>query len=171
MINMSAFPLCSARLKWNSTRHDDPQMNHYWAAVIVASFCHDEALTEFGGFDFDDRSDANGIALLARLEACIKARRHKVAKMTTPVVLAALLGSRGVKTSALKSEHDYALASEVLFSPALKRDVPFSELVDAVKTIPKHVRKANAAANLMSLPAEWVSSRKAQHITKKGTAP
>lgn len=160
MINVSAFPLCAARLMWNRTSHDDPQMNHYWAAVIVASFCHDEALTTFGGFDFDDRSDANGVKLLARLEACIRAGKHKVDKFIPPPALASLLGSRGIRTSGLRSEIDYVLAAHALFSPALKQDVAFANLVDEIKAIPKPVRKANATANIKFLPEDWVSEKR-----------
>lgn len=157
-LDVSAYPRCAKRLEINRTQMKDPLMNEYWAAVIVADFCHDEALQEFGGFNFDDRSPENGRQLLARLEDCFARKKHKVFKLEVPNALMAMLGARGIKTSMLKTDADWWEAAETLF-PNLrtsKRGLP--ALHDAIVSIPKKERKRLADANLHRVRPEWLSS-------------
>ena len=74
MINMSAFPFCARKLKFQRVDLNDPNMSRYWAAVCVASDLVDDQLTDFGGIDFSDRSEQNGRNLLNRLELFLERR-------------------------------------------------------------------------------------------------
>lgn len=161
-LNWTKLPNCVERIKWSRTRRDD--IDAYTAAVLVASYCHDDAMAAFGGFDFSDRSDENGIALLRRLEACIGAGRHKDKRSDFPNSLVSLIGARGVRTSELKSKADFVLAAQAIFSPAISGEVRFDGLEVAIKAIPKKDRKALADRNMRNLPSEWLSTRKAERI-------
>lgn len=157
-INVAHLPRCAKRLEINRTQMSDPLMNDYFAAVIVADFCDDEALAEFGGFDFDNRSPENGAALLARLEDCIQQKRHKVQKLQVPNALSAMLGARGIRTSMLKTEADWWTAAETLFPGVSSRKRGLAALHDAIVAIPKKQRKLLADANLHKIRPEWLSS-------------
>lgn len=165
MMSFATLPLCAARLGWNFTKFEEPAMNEYWAAVIVADFCHDEALAEYGGFNFEDRSVENGKRLLSRLEQCIRAKKHKVQKFVPPEDLKALLGSRGVKTSELKTADDFWNAAETLFHGFIHRVSDINAIAWQIRKIDKKKRKALADANLRKLPVEWLS--KAENHARK----
>ena len=68
-----------------------------------------------------------------------------------------MLGSRGVKTSALKTEDDYWKAAETLFPGRIARNGGFTSLAVQIHSIPKKERKRLAAENLRSVPVEWIS--------------
>ena len=155
-LDVSAFPRCAKRLEWNFTQMSDPLMNEYWAAVIVADFCDDDAMEAFGGFNFDDRSPENGRQLLARLEACIAQKKHKTPKEALPSGLVSALGARGVKTSMLKPD-DFWTTAEILFPGRIERKGDLSSLYQQIRSIPKKDRKALATANLRNLPGQWLS--------------
>lgn len=161
-INWSKLRNCAERIKWSRTKRDD--IDAYTAAVLVASYCHDDALAEFGGFDFTDKSDENGIALLGRLEACIVAGRHKDKRSDFPNSLVSLIGARGIRTSELRSKVDYVLAAQSLFAPAISEDVRFDGLEGSIKAIPKRQRKELADRNISHLPVDWLSPSKAERI-------
>lgn len=161
-LNWSKLRNCAERIKWSRTKQDD--IDAYTAAVLVASYCHDDALTEFGGFDFDDRSEANGIRLLMRLEACIVAGRHKDKRGDFPNSLVSMIGARGIRTSELRCKADYVLAAQAMFAPAIGEDVRFDGLEAAIKAMPKRQRKDLADRNVAHLPADWVSTRKAERV-------
>lgn len=165
MMSLATLPLCAARLGWNFTKFEDPAMNEYWAAVIVADFCHDDALAAFGGFDFEDRSVENGKLLLARLEQCIRAKKHKMPKFEAPEDLRALLGSRGVKTTELKTADEFWKAAETLFPGFIERANDIHAIAWQIRKIDKKQRKALADANLRKLPIEWLS--KAENHARK----
>ncbi|XHE14049.1 hypothetical protein PCC82_04685 [Agrobacterium deltaense] len=158
MIEASTHPRCTKRLQINFTNMNDPLMNDYWAAVIVADFCDDEALEDFGGFDFDDRSAGNGRNLLDRLEVCIAQKRHRIVRLEVPSGLVAMLGARGIKTSMLKTEGDYWSAAMTLFPGILKRKAGLYALHSQIVRIPKKERKRLADENLKKVKAEWLSS-------------
>lgn len=163
MINVSAYPLCAKKLKFQRVNLDEPTMTKFWAAVCVADDCLDEQLTDFGGFDFNDRSPENGGRLLKRLEEFLAQRQQRYAKNSVRAKLAddgliAMLGSRGIKTSMLKSEDDYWTAAEILFSGRIKRNGGLTSLYTQIHAIPKKQRKALANENLRKLPADWLSS-------------
>jgi len=159
MFNVSAYPRCAKRLHHQQVNLKDDKFTEYWAAVNVASELSDAQMTEFGGFDFADRSVPNGKKLLKRLEEFFVWRSQKYAKNSVLAsdTLKALLGSRGIKTSALKSEDDYWKAAETLFPGRIARNGGFTSLAVQIHSIPKKERKRLAAANLRSVPADWIS--------------
>lgn len=158
MLNLSAYPQCVRILHFQGANLNDPLMTHYWAAACVASAQSDALMTEFGGFNFDDRSPANGKRLLSRLEEFLVNRSQRSAAnfAFASEGLKALLGSRGVKTSALKSEDDYWAASEILFPGHINRLGGFTSLYVQIQAIPKKQRGVLGRANLRLLPAEWL---------------
>lgn len=160
MINVSAYPLCAKRLHFQNVNFTDEKFTKYWAAVNVAFDLPDTQLTEFGGFNFNDRSPANGAKLFKRLEEFLVRRGQRLAgnNFAAAVELKAMLGSRGIKTSMLKSEDDYWTAAEILFSGRIKRNGGLTSLYTQIHAIPKKQRKALANENLRKLPADWLSS-------------
>lgn len=158
MIDASSHPRCIKRLDINFTNKTDPLMNDYWAAVIVADFCDDEALEAFGGFNFDDRSKENGRRLLDRLEVCIAQRRHRNFRIEIPDGLVAMLGARGIRTSVLSTEQGYWSVAMALFPGHLIRKPGLSSLHNQILRIPKKERKRLADANLRHVKAEFLSS-------------
>jgi hypothetical protein len=167
VINVSAYPLCAKRLHFQNVNFTDDKFTKYWAAVNVAFDLPDTQLTHFGGFDFSDRSDKNGAKLLSRLEEFLIKRGQRLAgnNFAATEALKALLGSRGIKTSMLKSEDDYWTAAEILFSGRIKRNGGLTSLYTQIHAIPKKQRKALANENLRKLPADWLSSAPA-HLAK-----
>lgn len=157
MISIDHLPACKKYLEINWTKFNEPHMNHFWASVIVADFCDDEALEAFGGFNFDDSSDENGKRQLARLEQCIRQRRHRSLKFKAPDDLVALLGSRGVKTSQLTKAEDWWKAAEILFEFHVNRVQDPYSIAFQIRKIPKKQRKALADQNFRNLPPEWIS--------------
>lgn len=157
MINVSAYPLCAKKLKYQRVNLDEPTMTKFWAAVCVADDCVDEQLTDFGGFDFDDRSPANGARLLKRLEEFLVQRQQRYAKNSfrADQGLVAVLGANGVKTSMLKGENDYWTAAETLFPGHIKRNGGFTSLYVQIHSIPKKQRPKIAKANRDKLRADW----------------
>lgn len=169
-VNVAHLPHCAKRLQINFTQMADPLMNDYWAAVIVADFCEDKALADFGGFNFDDRSPANGSALLARLEDCIRQKRHRVQRLDVPNGLSAMLGARGIKTSMLKTEADWWDAALTLFPGIKTRKRGLQALYNAIVLIPKKERKRLADANLHKIKPEWLSSASSHQHKLTGAA-
>ena|ERR1044072_5743685 len=159
MVSVSAYPLCAKRLGFQRANLSEPTMTKYWAAVCVAVDLMDSQLTEFGGFNFNDMSEKNGGKLLSRLEKFLGRRsKRTVANYGfASEGLKALLGSRGIKTSMLKSEDDYWTAAEILFPGRIKRDGGFSSLYVQIHSIPKKTRQALGRENLRKLPAAWLS--------------
>lgn len=159
MINVSIYPQCARRLHHQQVNLNEEKFTEYWAAVNVSSELSDAQMTEFGGFDFADRSIENGKRLLKRLEDFFVWRSQKYAKNSVLAsdTLKALLGSRGIKTSALKSENDYWQAAETLFPGRIARNGGFTSLAVQIHSIPKKERKRLGAANLRNMPSEWIS--------------
>jgi hypothetical protein len=162
-LNVSAYPLCAAKLKFQRADLNDPLMTPYWAAVCVAFDIRDADLAEKGGFNFNSRTDINGKALLSGLEAILRDRSHRTVANAgfAHSGLVALLGSRGVKTSALKSEDDYWTAAETLFPGQITRNGGMTALYVQINAIPKNARKRFVLENLRKLPSEWLSSSSA----------
>lgn len=159
MLNVSPYPQCARRLQHQQVNLSDDKFTEYWAAVNVSSEQSDAQMTEFGGFDFSDRSVANGKKLLKRLEEFFVWRSQKYAKNSVLAsdTLKALLGSRGIKTSSLKTEDDYWEAAETLFPGRIARNGGFTSLAVQIHSIPKKERKRLGAANLRNVPIEWIS--------------
>lgn len=158
MLDVSRYPQCARILRFQQANLNDPLMDYWHAAVCVASAQSDALMTEFGGFNFDDRSSANGRKQLARLEEYLKDRSQRAAGNYgfASEGLKALLGSRGLKTSALKSEDDYWAAAETLFPGHINRSGGFTSLYVQITAIPKKQRGALGRENLGRLPAEWL---------------
>lgn len=158
-LTLSPYPQCARRLQHQQVNLNEEKFNEYWAAVNVSSELSDAQMTEFGGFDFSDRSVQNGKRLLKRLEEFFVWRSQKYAKNSVLAsdTLKALLGSRGVKTSALKSEDDYWKAAETLFPGRIARNGGFTSLAVQIHSIPKKERKRLGSANLRNIPSEWLS--------------
>lgn len=157
MINVSAYPLCAGRLHFQKANLSDPLMTKYWAAVCVAYDLSDVQLTDFGGFNFSDRSDANGKKLLKRLEEFLKDKAQRAAANSaySHNGLRAMFGAYGVKTSKLESENDYWTVAEILFPGAAERNGGLTALYTQISKLPKKARGREARANLAKLQAEW----------------
>lgn len=157
-LNLTAYPQCAQRLHFQRANLNEAGFTNYWAAACVASGLSDTLLTDFGGFDFDDRSDANGKKLLSRLEQFFADGSQRAAgnSVFASEGLKAFLGSRGVKTSELKTEDDYWTAAEILFSGRIKRTGGFSSLYLQIQSIPKKERGALGRSNVHKLPVEWL---------------
>ncbi|QIG75045.1 hypothetical protein EVC14_047 [Rhizobium phage RHph_I3_18] len=167
MISLAAFPLCARRLGYQNVNLSDETFTEYWAAVNVAFDLPDTQLTDFGGFNFNDRSDKNGKKLLKRLEEFLnnRAQRYAANNFYASEGLKASLGARGVKTSMLKSEEDYWTAAETMFPGCIKRNGGLTSLYAQIHAIPKKKRQALGTENLRKLPVEWLSkaSGRAKH--------
>lgn len=159
-VNVSAYPQCANRLKFQYASLTDPLMTPYWAAVCVAFDISDKALAEHGGFNFNDISDANGRKLLAELEKFLIKRQQSRASASVLASneLRAMLGGRGIKTSMLTSEDDYWTAAETLFPGRIRRMGGTFALYQQILRIPKKERKRLADANLRRINPEWLSS-------------
>lgn len=158
MISLAAYPQCATRLRFQRANLNEESFTLYWAAACVAFDLSDTLLTEYGGFNFDDRSDANGKKLLARLESFLTERAQRTAanSVFASEGLKAYLGSRGVKVSMLKSENDFWLAAETLFPGKISRAGGFSSLYVQISSIPKKERQRLGHANLRNVPVEWL---------------
>lgn len=159
-LNVSAYPLCKAKLAYQYANLNDPLMTHYWAAVCVADEISDAALAKHGGFNFDDRSPENGRKLLSELEKFLVKRQQNKASSSVLASeqLKAMLGARGIKTSMMESENDYWTAAETLFPGQIKRNGGTFKLYQQILRIPKKERKRLADANLHKIKPEWLSS-------------
>lgn len=159
MLNVSAYPLCAAKLKFQHVNLNEPLMTHYWAAVCVASDMRDEELAEHGGFNFQSKTEENGRKLLSELEKVLRKRsQRRVANYGfAHDGLRSMLGARGVKTSMLKSEDDYWTAAEALFPGYITRGGGMTQLYVQINSIPKKRRQALGFSNLKNLPIEWIS--------------
>jgi hypothetical protein len=172
MINVSPYPQCARILHFQKCNLAEEAFTPYWAAINVASAQSDEQLTDFGGFNFRDQSDTNGRKLLKRLEEFLtqKAQRYAKNSVLASDTLKALLGSRGVKTSALKTEDDYWKAAETLFPGRIARNGGFTSLAVQIHSIPKKERKRLGAANLRNVPIEWISNASVHQQKLRGAA-
>jgi hypothetical protein len=159
MLNVSAYPLCATRLRFQNANLNDPAMTPYWAAVSVAFDIRDAELAEHGGFNFNSQTDENGRRLLSELEKLLATRAQRRAANSTFAHdgLRSMLGARGVKTSLLKGEDDYWTAAETLFPGCIKRTGGMAALYVQINSIPKKRRQALGFSNLKSLPADWIS--------------
>lgn len=169
MINVSAYPQCARILHFQKANLAEAGFTKYWAAVCVVSDLSDTQLTEFGGFDFKNRSDSNGAKLLSRLEQFLTRRTQRYAanSFAASEGLKALLGARGVKTSMLKSEEDFWLVAETLFPGKISRTEGITALYNQIHGIPKKERKRLGTANLKNVRRDWVSTA-AAHQDKIG---
>lgn len=166
MIDVSAYPACAARLRFQRTNISEEGMTLFFAAVCVADGFSDETLAKFGGFNFEDRSDENGRKLLARLEAMIgKGRAQSTADETkeAEVSVTARLGAYGVKMSRLYTLEDYWLAATTLFgSDCIARQPKVRDIVTLhrlISAIPKKQRSKLARMNFKKLPSDWTSEK------------
>jgi len=160
-MNIAAYPQCARRLRFQNADLNDPLMNRYWAAVNVATSLSDTLLADFGGFNFDIVTDANGGKLLKRLEEFMAHRGQQAASSAfyASEGLKALLGARGVKTSMLKSENDYWTAAETLFPGKIDRNGGFVSLYVQIHSIPKKIRRSISKKRLWLLPRSWISAK------------
>jgi hypothetical protein len=172
MLNVAAYPHCARILHYQQANLADPAMTYYWAAACVASAQSDTLMTEFGGFNFDDRSPENGKKQLVRMEAFLRDKGHQSARNHTLASegLKALLGSRGIKTSELKSEDDYWTAAETLFPGHIKRIAGLSSLYTQITAIPKKLRGELGRANLGRIPEEWLGKIVDRRVIQTGAA-
>jgi len=157
-MNLTAFPRCAAYLKGMQIRMDDESMTNYSGAVILSEKWTDEQLVEAGGVDFSTR---DGDAILTRFEALLSRTVREMVdanRERNRISLLAYIGSRGVRTSALKTDDDFLRAVHTLW-PFIDRRIPVSEIHSQLASMSKKVR-AQANANLKKLPPEWVISAK-----------
>ncbi|QIB36851.1 hypothetical protein G3A56_01595 [Rhizobium oryzihabitans] len=158
-LNVSAYPLCAARLKFQRADLSDKLMTHYWAAVCVAFDIRDAELAEAGGFNFESRTEENGKRLLSGLENLLMKRQQRVAANSAyaSLELRASLGARGIKTSKLKTEDDYWLVAETLFAGRITRDGGLTRLYAQICNITKKERARLTAENLKKIDPDWLS--------------
>lgn len=162
-MNVSRFPRCAVKLRYQKVNLSDPLMNHYWAAVNVAFDFRDAELAEFGGFDFSKVNDENGKKLMSRLEAFMVHREQRRAENYAFAndYLRAKLGAYGVKTSQLRSENDYWVACEILFAGKVSREGGFTSLLGQINEITKKERAVMVRQNYSRLPAQWMAMKRA----------
>lgn len=158
-LDVSAYPLCAARLRFQFTNLSEQGMNAYWAAVAIADCFRDAELAEHGGINFGLRTEENGRFILAAMEKLLMKRQQRTVANATfaDAGLRSMLGARGVKTSMLTREDDYWTAAETLFPGHIKRNGGAGVLYYQINKIPKKTRKRLATENLCKLPAEWLS--------------
>lgn len=163
MINVAAYPFCAKRLAFQNANLADPAFTSYWAAVCVADEYSDEKLAEYGGFNFDNRSEANGYLLLGRLEQFIrknasKAKSDKGEYGPVEASVRAFLGANGVKVSKLNGVMDYWTAAMVLWPVHItttQKDQNVETLRFQINKIPKKARGRLARKNADGLPVTW----------------
>jgi hypothetical protein len=153
--------MCAQRLHFQRCNLAETGFNAYWAAACVADAFTDEALTEFGGFDFDTRTEENGYRQLGRLEQFMAGRRrranlrkHDVEGTANRERVKAFIGAYGVKTGKIASDDDFWAVAEVLWPGRIvKPTVPkMADLVSQITAISKADRKV-ARENSRRLPA------------------
>lgn len=159
MLNVSAYPLCATRLRFQQANLNDPALTHYWAAVCVATDIRDAELAEHGGFNFNSQTEENGRKLLSELEKLLVSRSQRRAANSafSHDGLRSMLGARGVKTLMLTGEDDYWTAAETLFPGCITRNGGMTQLYVQINSIPKRRRQALGSSNLKNLPADWIS--------------
>ncbi|MBB3411253.1 hypothetical protein FHT87_005206 [Rhizobium sp. BK316] len=165
MLNVSAYPFCAARLKFQRCNLSEEGFTKFWAAVNVATDLDDDALTEFGGFNFDDRSDENGERLLSRLELFIRTKvagkkaKSDIGNMSSAESsVRAFLGANGVKVGKLDGIEDYWRAARILWGDRIDANPKVKDvytLVFQLNRIPKKQRPKIARGNKSLLPNEW----------------
>ncbi|MBN7804869.1 hypothetical protein JZX86_05760 [Agrobacterium rosae] len=166
-LNVSAYPLCATRLRFQRADLNDPLMNHYWAAICVADEIRDRELADFGGFNFNTRTDENGRELLSNLEKLLAKRQQNRAANSSFASneLRAMLGARGIKTSKLESENHYWAVAEILFAGRIQRTGGMSDLLLQICRINKKDRARLTAANLKNIDPDLLSDA-AIHVRK-----
>jgi hypothetical protein len=166
MINVSAYPFCAKRLAFQYANLSDPAFTSYWAAVSIAEDFSDEKLAEYGGFNFDNRSEANGYFLLGRLEKFIRstvssvkaAKSDKGGMSEAEVSVRAFLGANGVKVSKLNGVMDYWTAAMTLWPVHItptQKNQDVHTLRFQINKIPKKARGRLARKNAEGLPVTW----------------
>lgn len=133
-------------------------ISNYWAAVILAD--------KFEDADFErhkvDFSNTSGSAILTTMERMFYS--HRISKMQKPnrelsdaayAQLMAFMGSRGVKTSALKTSDETWQAAMILW-PSIKRGADLADLVSQIRGFSKAQRKI-ATGNVKKLPENWIA--------------
>lgn len=178
-LDLSAYPQCAKRLHFQRCRMDDKGFNAFWAAACVAEDFTDEDLTEFGGFDFDTKTEENGYRQLGRLEQFM-AHRRAVAKQNenSPAFLAkqkvrfafdkasfdrlkAFLGAYGLKPSTMQTDDDYWLCAMTLW-PSITRsegwDIGF--ILSQIEKMAKKERSRIARENYHKVPREFQANGK-----------
>jgi hypothetical protein len=146
------FPRCKAYLKAMGCKFLDSNWNNYWAAVLLADAFDDGDLIEAG----IDYSTMQGSKLLSILESLFSVKREKAAAKVQKMrsaELVAYLGSRGVKTSALKNDDDFVKAALILW-PFIDKQIRYDQLLGQLMGMSKKTRR-RANENLHNLPPDW----------------
>src|SRR5690606_29618685 len=117
MMHIRSFPRASAYLKASRYRLDDPSMSLYGWAVCLSEAWTDEELVAVGTVNFDTMT---GEQLLPELERLLGERQKAHMSNEDRESLKALIGSRGVKVSALQSPEDYWHVASILWPDVVK---------------------------------------------------
>lgn len=159
-LNLSPYPQCAKRLHFQRCRLDEQGFNAYWASLCVAEDFTDEALTKFGGFNFDDRSEENGYRHLGLLEQFMAGRyrranlrKHDIEGTANRERVKSYIGAYGVKTGKIASDDEFWAVAAVLWPERIvKPAVPkMADLVSQIEAISKAERKM-ARDNRKRLP-------------------
>lgn len=163
-MNIAALPLCASNLKFKKIKMTDLHMTPFWAAVCIAEDFKDRSLREFGGFDFNDTSDENGVRQLTRLEHFMASRKRKNAPKKAAEDdknnVQAFLGSQGIKTSELQSVGDFWLVASILWPEQISKMtiIDFPCLRAAIQSMSKKDRSYFAKSNRSKVPEKYLST-------------
>lgn len=164
VIDVSAYPLCAKALHFQRVNLGEAGFTKYWAAACVAAEFSDKALTD-AGLDFDDRSDANGEALLGKLEQLLAKRSGRMAEIKGTLSKAkddkasrdrirAFLGSQGVKTGYIANDGEYWTIAATLWPGHIEKpSTPsLAALLSQIDVIGRKLRSKLAKDNFSKLP-------------------
>ena len=155
--NLNAYPRCAAYLKSMNCRVDQFPISDYYAAVILADTFED-ADFEARGIDYSVNS---GSEILSTIESMFLGKKSPAKPAVAQSAagmgesdrrrLMAFLGSRGVRTSMLKTDRDIIDAAEILW-PTIKGEQDCARLLERIRPMSKAQRKT---ANAKNLPDKW----------------
>lgn len=156
MMPITDYPRCAAYLKGMRCRLDDPTMTDYWWAVILSEKWTDEDLVADGRVNFETMAGPDILTEFERLLQDGIAKPHLGISSEGMERLRAFLGSRGIRTSALRSSGDYWKAASILWPQVGLPDAdrPLSALLTIISGMTKKQRQS-ANGNLHRVPAEW----------------
>jgi len=159
LLDISAYPNCAKRLHFQRVNLDEKGFGAFWAAACVAEDFADEALTEYGGFNFDDRSEENGYRQLDRLEEFMRyrrqlakenenspayERRYNPVRSVERERIKSIIGScAGIKSGKIASDDElWAVAAALWPDHIVKPAVPkLSDLVSQIDAMSKDERR------------------------------
>jgi len=160
MISISSYPRCRGYLLGMEKRAlENAAMTPYFVAVTLADAWDDEVLAASGLVNFWTMDTGQ---LLDGFETLLARGGPK--RVTLPEApsmrLVGFLGSRGVKTSALKSRDDYFRVAGILWGLDSNLVKSYRDLERMIAGMSKRQRK-RATDNLRKVPVQFLSGSEA----------